>query len=232
MHIFMNKSSRGVRMGAMALATMALLGTSQGAFVIYDSFDVDGPVNTALWDVRGPGTIPMISGGKVTMELGEQMRSTAGFAAGTTFRYTVESWTPQYLMGANSQTTWWDGTAVDAMYIRSDGGSDFYADGVPIGTPNTGSTAPAIFDFVYGVTNLEIYRDSVLLASIVRPVNFNDDLRFDFGVYDDGALIGTMVVSEVSYEVVPEPGTVGLLGLAGVGLLMGLHKRWMRQPQS
>lgn len=207
---------------ALLLLAGALATPAGAAFVAYDDFG-GASLDTNKWDiVRSSGTDITVSGGQLAITGNTDypaIRSKQAFPVGTTLRMVVSTATGTVVFGTNSQTNTSSGAAVDAMYVRNDGGFAGYAseDNIANGIgfwANVGGTGAGTFDFVFGTTTLEIWKNGSPLGSIARPVNFDQAQRFEVVLYP-GA---TIMIDEVSYFI-PEPASLWLLGLAGLGLL-------------
>lgn len=196
-----------LRTGLVLALTVLLLGApriSHAAFAVYDDFNTDGPIDSLKWGAWY-NPLPSASGGTVTINEAA-FRSLTAFPMGSTLRIAVTNIVgSNYLFGSNS-TALPSGAATDAMFVRTDTGASFYADGAPVGPASPGST-PGTFDFYFGSANLQIYRNNVLIQSIARPVTFTDNQPFELGEGNGNALDGNqLVIDQVSYQL---PVTTG-----------------------
>jgi len=216
-------SSSICRVVMSAAVAISSASCAQAAFVVYDDFNTNGPIDNTLWQAIGGGDpTGSASGGTATITVGEEMRSTQAFPVGSTLRFVLNAVSGWYVIGTNSKPAAAGGAAVDAMFARNDTGTWFYVDGTATGPASTGTTMPTTptnLDFVFGSTTLDILQNGVSIASLTRPVNFDEPQYFEVGAYPSASV----VVDAVLYQV-PEPGTLILLS-AGLAALLRIGRR-------
>lgn len=214
------------------------------AFSVYDSFSsVASTPSAALWTTIGSGVLPTQSGGNAVFGGADNevvaLRSTATFSYGT-FRFVVSGFGggTGHVMGVDSQSSNIF-NAGDAIWVRDDGGSLSYANGIssgigPVGFPP--SSLPATFDIEWTVNSIRVLRDGVLQiqSSVFIP---NEPLHFEIVTYKNSGSVATMSIDEVLFRPaadlvtndVPEPSSDLLFGIGLVALWFG---RKGRTPQA
>lgn len=98
---------------------------------------------------------------------------------------------------------------------NSSGGLTEIARGLTLGSTGWSDYTTYAFTFDFGPNNLEVYVDNVLQFDVTG--NFNDG-RFAFYNFSQGNVTYSGIAQDQGSFPVPEPGTLGLLALLGIGL--------------
>jgi hypothetical protein len=217
---------------AVAAFVVVSAASVRAEFVVYDDFNTGSVPNTNLW-MPLSGLTPSVSDGSLVVDAPAMggaggVRSTTTFGYGS-YRFVLSAFTGgSVIFGMNSYSTPGVMFAIDALYLRDDGGGAIYKNqvseaAVPAGWPPL--ALPQTYTMIYHPDRMEIYRGADLLfrETDVNKIPQDAAMRFEVFAYNSGKL----GVDAVSFQpiAVPEPSTL-VLGAVGLfGLLCAAWKR-------